>query len=368
MIAAKQLQRDTRFTAIALTDYMKLEVPPTEYLVDGLVVEGSAVLFAAREKAGKGLIALDMLVSIVTGTPFLDRVVKEGPAIYVALEENIGTLKSRLHARWPSHDDIPLYIVQLDGSLDNDEEFYIDTVEGVDGLAELIEVIQPVVVVIDTLREAHRGRENESDDMAPRLKAIRALAHKTNTALVVTHHAAKMSGGARGSTAIRAAFDDFLEFTREDNESETDIRGVFHAEGRNLPKVVEHIAFNSSTFRWDVTSAPSVIQTPNLRRKILDLLHQSDDWLDAQGITEALPGTALGSVQNQLGRMMQERPRPFAVDPVKPKKGSPRKYHGIHPRDIPHHDAQTNDVTNEERPENVRAFPRGMSIDEAEAF
>jgi hypothetical protein len=368
MIAVKQLQRDTRFTAIALVDYMKLEVPPTEYLVDGLVVEGSAVLFAAREKAGKGLIALDMLISIVTGTPFLDRVVKEGPAIYVALEENIGTLKSRLHARWPSHDDIPLYIVQLDGSLDNDEEFYIDTLEGVDGLAELIEVIQPVVVVIDTLREAHRGRENESDDMAPRLKAIRALAHKTNTALVVTHHAAKMSGGARGSTAIRAAFDDFLEFTREDNESETDIRGVLHAEGRNLPKVVEHIAFNSETFRWDVTSAPPVIQTPNLRRRIIDALDDTDDWLTAQDLTEAIPGSALGSVQNQLGRMMYEKPRPFLVEPLQPKKGSPRKYHGIHKRDIPHHDSLTNPVTNDEKPENVKPFPQRSSIEDSEAF
>lgn len=354
MIAAEQLKRDTRFTAIAFRDYMKIEVPPTEYLVDGFVVAGSAILFSAREKSGKGLIMLDMAVSIVTDTTFLGRPVKGGPVIYIALEENIGTVKTRLRARYPADDDIPLYIVQLDGSMDNEEEFAIDTPEGVDGLAELIEVIQPVAVVIDTLREAHRGRENESDDMAPRLKAIRALAHKTNTTIIVTHHAAKMTGGARGSTAIRAAFDDVLEFTREDSESDTEIRGVLHAEGRNLPKTVEHIAFNGGTFRWDVTSAPPVVQTPNLRQKILDLLHESDEWMDAQAITDAIPGTSLGSVQNQLGRMVQEKPRPFAVDNEKPRKGNPRKYHGIKSRDIPHHSSLTNEVTNEERPSNVR--------------
>lgn len=351
---AENLQRSTRLPVMAFRDYMKLEVPPLSFLVDGLVVEGSAILFSAREKSGKGLIAIDMLISIATDTPFLGRPVKGGPVVYLALEENVGTVKTRLHARYPADDDIPFYIVHLDGSLDDDVEFYIDTPEGVDGLAEVIEVIQPVAVVIDTLREAHRGRENESDDMAPRLKAIRALAHKTNTTIIVTHHAAKMTGGARGSTAIRAAFDDVLEFTREDSDSDTEIRGVLHAEGRNLPKTVEHIAFNGGTFRWDVTSAPPVIQTPNLRQKILDLLHESDEWMDAQAITDAIPGTSLGSVQNQLGRMVQEKPRPFAVDNEKPRKGNPRKYHGIKSRDMPHHASPTNDVRNEERPTNVR--------------
>lgn len=354
MIAAEHLQRDTRLTAISFRDYMKIEVPPLSFLIDGLVVEGSAILFSAREKSGKGLIAIDMLISIATDTTFLDRPVKGGPVIYVALEENVGTVKTRLRARHPADDDLPLYIVQLDGSMDDGDEFYIDTPEGVDGLAELIQVIQPVAVVIDTLREAHRGRENESDDMAPRLKAIRALAHKTNTTIIVTHHAAKMTGGARGSTAIRAAFDDVLEFTRDDNGADTEIRGVLHAEGRNLPKTVEHIAFNGASFRWEVTSAPAVVQTPNLRQKILEVLHESDEWMDAQALTDAISGSSLGSVQNQLGRMVQEKPRPFAVDNEKPRKGNPRKYHGIRVRDIPHHSSLTNDVTNEEKPANVR--------------
>lgn len=359
MIPAEQLTRSTRFTAIAFRDYMQIEVPPIQYLVDGLIVEGSAILFSAREKAGKGLIAIDMLVSIATNTPFLDRPVKRGPVIYIALEENIGTVKTRLHARYPAGDDIPLFVVQLDGSMDNDEEFSLESAGAIDGLAELIQVHQPVAVVIDTLREAHRGRENEADDMAPRLKAIRVLAHKTNTTIIVTHHAAKMTGAARGSTAIRAAFDDVLEFTREDNGSESEIRGVLQAEGRNLPKATEHIAFNGDTFRWSVTAAPAVVETPNLRKKILIALHESDRWLEADDIAGAIPGVKFGSVQNELGRMMKERPLPFAVENEKPHRGAPRRYHGIHAREIPHSSSSTNGVTNDLKPENVRTFPTG---------
>lgn len=350
-------QRTTRFTAIAFHEYMKIEVPPLTYLVDGLVVEGSAILFSAREKSGKGLIAIDMLISIATDTPFLNRAVKGGPVIYFALEENIGTVKTRLHGRWPGKGDIPLYIVQLDGSLNNDEEFYIDSPEGVDGLGELIEVIQPVAVVIDTLREAHRGRENESDDMAPRLRAIRALAHKTNTTIIVTHHAAKLSGGARGSTAIRAAFDDVLEFTREDTASDTEICGVLHAAGRNLPKAIEHIAFDGQEYRWMLTNAPPAVQVPNLRQKILDLLKDSDKWMDANQITDGISEVKLGSVQNQLGRMVQEAPRPFVVDNEKPHKGAPRKYQCLQNSVIPHDSSSIDVVRSDEMPTNVKEFP-----------
>lgn len=127
-------------------------------------------------------------------------------------------------------------------------------------------------MIIDPLREAHGGRENESDDMAPWLRAIRSVSHQTNTAIVVSHHAGKASGSYRGSTAIRASFDDELQFTREDSESESEIRGVLRAEGRNLQKVVEHVAFDSHTFRWTVTNAPPADTVQNMRGRILSVL------------------------------------------------------------------------------------------------
>lgn len=349
MIHPETSPRKTHFKAWAFNEYMKIEVPPIDFIVEGLLVEGSAVLMSAREKAGKGLLMIDLAISISLGTPFLGRAVKEGPVIYFALEENIGTLKTRLRARVPSGAEPPFYVVQLDGSMDDEPDFHIDSVEGVSGLLELVAEIQPALVIIDTLREAHRGRENESDDMAPRLRAIRAAAHQTNTTIIITHHAAKMTGGARGSTAIRAAFDDTLEFTRDDNENETSIRGVLRAEGRNLQKVSEHIAFNADSFEWEAVSAPSVVVEPNLRQRILDALVESDDWMLPQDLADAIPGSSLGSIQNQLGRMVQENPRPFAVDNEKPVKGKPRRYHSLEARLIPHYSSHTNDVKNEER-------------------
>ena len=51
--------------------------------------------------------------------------------------------------------------------------------------------------------------------MAPLLKPLRQLAHHRNLALVVNHHQNR-GGTFRGSTAIRAAFDQEWAFTRTD--------------------------------------------------------------------------------------------------------------------------------------------------------
>ncbi|HWV23967.1 MAG TPA: AAA family ATPase [Thermomicrobiales bacterium] len=366
MIAQEATRPCSLLTAISRDEFMELEVPPIEYLVDGLLVSGSATLFSAREKAGKGLIMIDLAYCIATGTPFLDRAVMEGPVIYIALEENAATLQGRLKARDKGRGGYPLYIVRADGSVEG-QEFRLDTEIGIQALLELIQDIQPVLVLIDPLREAHGGRENESDDMAPRLRALRSVSHQTNTAIVVSHHAGKMSGTFRGSTAIRASFDDELQFTREDTDNDADVRGVLRAEGRNLQKVVEHIAFNGPDHRWVVTNVPPTMQMPNLRQKILDSLNETDEWLDAAAIANVIPGVKLGSVQNQLSRMLQETPRPFAVDNEKPRKGNPRKYHCLQGSVIPHHSSYNDDLTNEEtggRPANVREFRSVASNEE----
>lgn len=357
MMPKEALRRDPKFTAIARDDFMKLSTPPIVFLVDGILVSGSATLFSAREKAGKGLFLIDLAISVANGAPFLDRAVMEGPVIYMALEENASTLQNRILARDNGEGGYPFYLVRLDGS-DDGQQFQLDRNEDIAGLLELIEEIQPVLVIIDTLREAHSGRENESDDMAPRLRAIRAVSHQTNTAIIVSHHAGKASGSYRGSTAIRASFDDELLFTREDDESDTSIRGVLRAEGRNLQKVVEHIAFDSNDARWVVTAAPPAETVQNMRGRILSVLQETDEWLDAKGLADRLSGAKLKTVQNELSRMTREKPRPFVMDSETARKGQPRRYHGMRAReDVP--DDSRNDIGNEgTKPRNVTPLRR----------
>ena len=352
-----------RYSASVMTrdQLMEQTFPEKQYLVDGLIADGSAVLWSGREKAGKSLQLVDLAVSLANDEPWLDRAVRGGPVLWLALEESGRTIRDRVRARDGGCGGYPLTILLLDGSVEN-EEFRLESGADVGGLVELIDTYKPVAVIIDPLREAHSGRENDSDDMAPRLRPLRRIAHQTGTTIIMTHHSGKTSGTFRGSTAIRASFDDEVQFTREDTDSDTELRGSIRAEGRNLRKTVEHVAFDEHSYRWVVANAPAQVIMPSLRRRILDVLHESDEWLDAQGLADLIPETKLKTIQNELARMTREKPPPFAIDPLVARKGSPRKFHGIHPR---HDDDEIvpvssgNDAGNEEsKPRNITPLRR----------
>ena len=250
--------------------------------------------------------------------------------IYLALEEGKRTIRDRLRIRAGDHTDLPIYVVFLDGS--EEQTFRLDDSDSITALRDLVIECQPVLVVLDVLREAHDGRENESDDMAIMLRPIRQIAHEFNVTIVVTHHASK-AGGFRGSTSIPAAFDDTVEFVRDDLDSDTQMRGMITGRGRDLPKVVQHIEFDPDTYRWRaIHGAPAVSQPTNIREKILHVLNATDDYLTAEAITEAIEGAKTKTVQNALSGLMGEQYRQLLVKGTG-SKGDPRRYHGIHKRE-----------------------------------
>ena len=317
------------FTPISVKDLMRLKIEEPEWLVDGVVVAGSATLLSGREKSGKGWLCIDLACSIALGEPWLGRAVLEGPVIYLALEESARTLRDRIRIRIGNRVDAPLHIVRLDGS--TEETFSLENPESISALIALIDEIRPVAVILDTLRESHSGREDSSDDMAPRLRPLRQIAHQLDVTLIVTHHQSKMAGASRGSTAIRASFDDEISFTRNDDQQEKDIRGMLKFEGRNVAKELVYVSFDADRAVWRVTNEPEVFAEPQLRERILDLLDRKSTWMTAKEIADAIPPTKLKTVQNQIASMSREQPLPFVVS-GEPRKGNPRRFSSLNRR------------------------------------
>jgi hypothetical protein len=69
------------FRPLTPEDLFALELPEVDYVVDDLLPSGSACLLSGREKSGKGLLSLDVCISIALAESFLDRAVREGPTI-----------------------------------------------------------------------------------------------------------------------------------------------------------------------------------------------------------------------------------------------------------------------------------------------
>jgi hypothetical protein len=314
------------FTPLSLQALFSLELPEITFTVEEILPTGSACLLSAREKSGKGLLALDLCAAVSLAQPFLDRAVVEGPAIYCAAEENIRDVRFRIGQRVGDRRDAPLYVLPLDGS--TQDRLRLDDPIGMQRLRDMVEAIQPVILVLDTLRELHDRKEDVSDEMGPLLRPIRQLAHETNTAVIVNHHQSK-GGGFRGSTAIRAAFDLEWDFTRTDKESEDPTalpHGTLRVEGRHGPRSLLHISLGEG-LRWRVDGALPITREPAVRDRILAHLVAVNAWRRAAEIAAACQ-LKLKTVQNVLGEMMQEAPRPTAVE-GSGAKNDPRRYRSL---------------------------------------
>jgi hypothetical protein len=155
-----------------------------------------------------------------------------------------------------------------------------------------------------------------------------------------------MAGGSRGSTAIKAAFDDELAFTRNDELGDREIRGTIRAEGRNLRKHSIGVVFDAHTGRWTATGEPEIVADVGLHARIVHLLEESGEWLTAREIADRLPGIALKTVQNKLSEMVSKPPYPVAVS-GQPTRGNPRRFHSLEQRIDMFPDRSGNDSGNQ---------------------
>lgn len=321
------LTRLAPFVPLTLDQLFALNLPEITYLVDELLPQGAACLFSAREKAGKGLLTIDLCVSIALGVPFLDRPVQEGPAIYGAAEENLRDVRARVEARLGARRDAPLYVLPLDGS--TGDRLKLDDLEAMQRLLGMIQQIQPALVVLDTLRELHDRREDLSDEMGPLVRPLRQIAHETNTTIVLNHHHRK-SGGPRGSTAILAACDLGWTFSRTDEEQESGpIRATLRVEGRHGPRTVMNIRLGEG-LRWEPNHLIAPSPEPGVRGRILAYLEMVTTWQSAGEIAQGT-GIKLKTTQNVLAELVQESPHPLAVRGAG-TKNAPRQYRTRSPR------------------------------------
>lgn len=311
------------FEPLSLEALFAFELPDREDAVDGLLPLGSACLLSGREKSGKGLITLDLCASIALGEPFLGQEVRQGPAIYCAAEEHIGDVRDRVADRLGDRRDVPLLILPLDGS--TGDRLRLDDPKSMQQLWDMVVMLNPIVVVLDPMRELHDRQEDAADEMAPLLRPVRQIAHHRNTCVVVNHHQNR-GGTFRGSTAIRAAFDLEWEFTRTDGDVDKENespRGRLRVEGRHGPRQVIHMRLGEG-LRWEADQPVAKLREPGTRVRILDYFLDADSSRTATEISEGIR-VPKHTVQNVLTEMVRETPCPLVVLGTGTKT-DPRRY------------------------------------------
>ena len=276
---------DLAFAPLSLEALFALELPEPAWLVEGLLPLGAAALLSAREKAGKGLLTIDLCASVALEEPFLGRAVRSGRAVYCPAEEHLRDVRARVAARLGERRDAPLFVLPLAGS--TADRLDLDDPVAMQKLLGMVEKLEPAQVVLDTLRELHGRQEDKSDEMGPVLRPLRQLAHQTETTVLANHHQNKL-GGFRGSTAIRAAFDLEWAFQRTDDpDGEGPPAGVLRVEGRHGPRQVARVRLGEG-LRWEPDEQLVVPRDPGIRARILAHLVATNAWLTERELTEGL--------------------------------------------------------------------------------
>jgi len=204
----KQAAKGTRhYRRLDLTQ----PVPPTDWLVEDLLVSGEITVLSADSGVGKSWLTMGLALAVAGGADtFLGlKLNKHGRVLYVDEENPADLVVQRFDA------------LRRGMKLPIDVMSYIEYLwyEGVDlaGEPEKLQEealdIEPALILLDSLSRVSLGvDENSNTDMSKLFRnGLVPLARDTGAAVIAAHHTpADNAGKPRGATAIKAAGDEVL--------------------------------------------------------------------------------------------------------------------------------------------------------------
>jgi len=196
----------------------ELETPACQqsWLIERLWTHQAVGIIGGSPKSGKTWLALEMAVSVASGSPCFGTfpVFSPGPVLLYAAEDSAATLRSRVETLARLH---KVNFEQLDVHIITVDSLRLDRPDHQDRLESTLHAYKPALLLLDPLVRVHAIDENVAGQVAALLGYLRSLQRKTATAIAVVHHVRKHSsptGGAgnslRGSGDLYAWLDSFL--------------------------------------------------------------------------------------------------------------------------------------------------------------
>jgi hypothetical protein len=169
------------------------------WIAEPLIAKGRQTALFAQAKQGKSLFVLSVVAALATGRPCLGRPAQPPiNVIYLDYEMTPQDLNERLTDMGYDHDTdmSKLHYVLIPNFAT------LDTAEGANMVAELVELTGAQLVVIDTMGRAVAGEENSADTYRDYARHTGLKLKKMGVAVVRTDHAGKsIAKGQRGSSA-----------------------------------------------------------------------------------------------------------------------------------------------------------------------
>lgn len=178
-------------------------LPDLKWLVDGWIPKPSLTILYGEPGGGKTFAALDLALTVASGSEWMGRKVKNTSVLYIAAEGVLG-LKNRVkgyRSKAPIEED---RICFLGTAID---------IRDTGQIGELMTALEqkdfaPGLIIVDTLARVSTGAdENSAKDMGMVVEGLDRLKHTFDASVIAIHHTGKIGKSERGSSALRGAAD-----------------------------------------------------------------------------------------------------------------------------------------------------------------
>jgi hypothetical protein len=184
---------------------------PLDWLVPGVLLDKNVVFLYGRWGSFKSYLALDLGLSVSTGTPWCGVMPKTGPVIYACGEGMVPLETSRAPA-WEHAKG-----VEAPGFYTCPAPLVVLPDEAKDFCTEIAKVCEnPALIIIDTLAKSALGLDLNSSVDAGKIAAFcKLIQERFNCCVMVVHHSGKDSErGMLGSILLPSNADSVLEVIR----------------------------------------------------------------------------------------------------------------------------------------------------------
>lgn len=177
-----------------------------QWLIEGLWTDQAVGILGGEPKCCKTFLALDMAVSVASGTACLRRfrVFRTAPVLLFPAEDSLPVVRKRLEgicaAAHTPLEALPIYVITASRLL-------LDLPQDREKLRETVARINPALLILDPFIRLHRSDENASKEVAPLLGYLRQLQRELNVAVLLVHHIRKGSTAKRPGQALRGSSD-----------------------------------------------------------------------------------------------------------------------------------------------------------------
>jgi AAA domain-containing protein len=173
------------------------------WLVKNIWLDEGTGMLAGPPKTGKTWLILDLAVSIASGTPFLGKFeARQGPVVIYSPEGPKQLLEDRIRQvaerRSLDHAKLEIYIIDAN-------DLFLDDEANQETIRNIVEAIEPKLIIFDPLAECFRGDENRTEDVKVATNFLTKLARQCECASLITHHIVKTTNGKHKGGRIRGS-------------------------------------------------------------------------------------------------------------------------------------------------------------------